>query len=115
LHFLSSFNIFNLIKFAFWFAADAKEEFKTQAGIDEWKPWNYGRSRFIPYGQKKGGNGSSGLGSGGNGGEGVTQGGDEANEGKEGWQYLRDLRDCRGGINSKTGGRGRPRWKLSQL
>jgi len=83
--FLSSFIIFNLIKFVFLFAADAKEEFNTQARIDGLKPWNFGRSKFISYGEKKGGNGSGGLGSGGNGGERVTQGGSEENEGKEGW------------------------------
>ena len=84
LQFLSSFIIFNLIKFVFLFAADAKQEFNTQAQIDEWKPWIFGRSRFISYGQNKGGNGSGGLGSGGNGGERVTQGGGEEKEGKEG-------------------------------
>nr|AFK43742.1 unknown [Medicago truncatula] len=62
---------------------DVKEEFETQARIDAWRPWGYGRLPFIPYGQKKGGNGSGGLGSRGNGGEGVTQGGGEENEGKE--------------------------------
>ena len=87
MQFLSSFIIFNLIKFVFLFTADVKEEFKTQAGIDAWRPWSYGQYRlpFIPYGQKKGGNGSGGLASQGNGGERVTQGGGEENEDKEGW------------------------------
>ena len=85
MQFLSSFIIFNLIKFVYLFTADVKEVFKTQAGIDAWRPWSYGRLPFIPYGQKKGGNGSGGLGSGENGGEGVTQGGGEENKGKEGW------------------------------
>lgn len=83
--FLSSFIIFNLIKFVFLFVDDVKEEFETQARIDAWRPWGYGRLPFIPYGKKKGGNGSGGLGSRGNGGEGVTQGGGEENEGKESW------------------------------
>jgi hypothetical protein len=66
LQFLSSYIIFNLIEFGFWFAVDAKEEFKTQVGIDVWRPWTYKHKPWLPKGQKNGGSGSGGSGSRGN-------------------------------------------------